>query len=458
MIKQAHGNSPSNRSTDSFYIENLGCAKNQVDAEIIGHLLSGKGMVWSRTPEDADCILINSCGFISSAKEESIRETLTYKKRYPHKKIILTGCFAQRYAEDAERRLPDIDGIVGNRAPEKLAELVQQVLSGERVADTPPQKRVYPLRNRFLSYPGSVYVKISEGCSNSCSYCAIPLIRGALSSRDPEEITAEIAGYVQNGAAEIVLLAQDLAAFAADGGPDSGLTFLLRRIMEIPGDYWLRLLYIHPDHFPEDLFGVIRDNSRILPYLDIPFQHASKPVLQRMGRAGDGGAYIRLIERIRNTIPGAVIRSTFLVGFPGETERDFEELLQFQREAQIDWLGVFSYSREEDTPAYRMQSGLGYRFSRRRAEKRKAVIETEQQKISTSRLKEHVGSLQRVLIEEPVSGERLYIGRTYFQAPEVDGLTVVSGENCTPGSFVSCRITKVTAVDLEAALVSDIGS
>ena len=334
--------------------------------------------------------------------------------------------------------------------------------------EVPPAKRIYPGRNRFFSYPGSVYVKISEGCNNRCTYCAIPLIRGPLTSRGQEEIVDEVAGYVEKGAAEIVLLAQDLAAYGSDnsfggpGGPETGfhgeLPALLRKIMRIPGDYWLRLLYIHPDHFPEELFACIRENPRILPYLDIPFQHASKQVLRKMGRAGDGEEYLRLIERIRNEIPGAVIRSTFLVGFPGEREDDFAELLQFQREAEIDWLGVFPYSREEETPAYAMQSGIRYRLSKRIAQKRKSIIEQVQQEITTARLKEHVGSLERVLVEEPVSGEKLYIGRTYFQAPEVDGLTVVAGENCTPGQFVTCRITKVTAVDLEATLVSDIGS
>jgi ribosomal protein S12 methylthiotransferase len=459
MIKQTHGNSPSNRSTKSFFIENLGCAKNQVDAEILGKLLTDEGFRWAETPESADCICINSCGFIKSAKEESIRETLDYRKRYPDKKIILTGCFAQRYAAEADKKLRDIDGIVGNRSPEAAAAAVQRVLSGGRVVEVPPAKLLYPRRERFLSYPGSVYVKISEGCNNGCTYCAIPLIRGPLSSRSPEDITDEIAGYIGAGTAEIVLLAQDLASFGTDGGRGEGLTALLRRIMELPGDFWLRLLYMHPDHVPEDLFACIRDNERVLPYLDIPFQHASKRVLRRMGRSGDGPAYLRLIDRIRNEIPGAVIRSTFLVGFPGEEEEDFTELLKFQREAALDWLGVFTYSREEDTPAYRLQSALGYRLTKMKgaAEKRKSIIQETQQEITTARLREHVGSPQRVLIEEAVAGERLFIGRTYFQAPEVDGLTVVSGENCIPGRFYRCRITSVTAVDLEATLVSDIG-
>jgi len=428
-----------------------------VDAEILGKLLTDEGFLWAETPETADCICVNSCGFIKSAKEESIRETLEYRKRYPDKKIILTGCFAQRYAAAADKKLRDIDGIVGNRSPKAAAAAVRRVLSGGRVVEVPPPKLFYPRRGRFLSYPGSVYVKISEGCNNGCTYCAIPLIRGPLSSRGPEDITAEIAGYIDGGAAEIVLLAQDLAAFGTDGGRGEGLTALLRRIMEIPGDFWLRLLYIHPDHVPEDLFALIRDNDRLLPYLDIPFQHASKRVLRRMGRLGDGPAYLRLIERIRNEIPGAVIRSTVLVGFPGEEEEDFTELLNFQRQAALDWLGVFTYSREEGTPAYRLQSGLGYRLMNGKAEKRKSIVQEAQQEITTARLREHVGSLQQVLIEEPVAGERLFIGRTYFQAPEVDGLTVVSGENCTPGRLYRCRITSVTAVDLEAALVSDIG-
>lgn len=448
-----HGDSPSNRFTKSFYIENLGCAKNQVDAEILGELFVRDGWEWADQSDHAGLIIVNSCGFIRSAKEESINETLEYKSRYPDKKILLTGCFAQRYADTAERQLADIDGVIGNQSPEAVVEAANRIISGNRVVEVPGKRFLYPDRHRFLSYPGSVYVKIAEGCSNRCSYCAIPLIRGPVNSRNIADITGEIREYIRGGTAEIVLLAQDAASFGADAVPGGELPALLKEIMKIPGDYWLRLLYIHPDHFPGELFSLVRDNERILPYFDIPFQHASPRILERMGRSGSGESYLRLIERIRGEIPGAVIRSTFLVGFPGEKDDDFRELLDFQEAAEIDWLGVFPYSREEGTPAHRMQNGLNYLLSRGKAEKRKSILEERQQAVTARRLREYVGSMQRVLVEEPVRGEKLFIGRCYFQAPEVDGLTVISGENCIPGEFAECRITNQTAVDLEAALV-----
>lgn len=462
MIKRIHGDLPSSRSikkiNKKIYIENLGCAKNQVDAEIYGEILSRKGWTWCDNPESADCILINSCGFIQSAKEESIEETLAFKTRFPAKKIVLTGCFAQRYGTSAGKRLKDIDGIIGNQSPERLSELLEEINSGRRIVEVPEQNRTYPYRSRLLSYPGSVYVKISEGCNNRCSYCAIPLIRGPLVSRDKSEIVDEIGQYIDNGAKEIILLAQDIASYGTEGGGVSELPSLLSAVGELSGDFWLRLLYIHPDHFTEELIPVINKDNRILPYFDLPFQHASERILRKMGRTGNAERYLRLIENIRSNLPGAVIRSTFLVGFPGEKNKDFEELVRFQDMARIDWLGVFSYSREEETAAYSMQSGFGHYFTKRKGQKRKEIIEERQQDITAARLRRHTGSKLRVLIEEPVIGEHLYIGRTAFQAPEVDGLTVIAGEGLVPGTFVEGIITKVTAPDLEAALAAENGA
>ncbi len=461
MIKPINGILPSSRSINSnysFYIENLGCAKNQVDAEIFAELLFRKGWRWSDDPQNADCILINSCAFIVSAKAETIAETLEYRNRYPQKKIVLTGCFAQRYADSIGRKFSDIDGIIGNQSPRRLVELLDAIMDGRRIVEIPEQDTVYPRRNMFFSYPGSIYVKISEGCNNRCTYCAIPIIRGPLRSRSAAEIQDEISVHIENGMKEIVLLSQDSASFAADMKTGENLLSLLNEIMKLPGDFWLRLLYLHPDHFPEALIPFIRDNPRVLPYFDIPFQHASAKVLQKMGRSGNAEKYMDLITKIRTGLPGAVVRSTFLVGFPGETDEDFSALLRFQEQAQLDWMGVFTYSREKDTKAYGMQRSLGYLLSKRKGEKRKAVLEEIQQNITTTRLKRFIGSVQRLLIEEPVRGETLHIARTYFQAPEVDGLTVVSGEGVIPGTFTEGRITNITTVDLEAVLVGGTGT
>ena len=224
----------------------------------------------------------------------------------------------------------------------------------------------------------------------------------------------------------------------------------MNEVSEIKGKFWVRLLYIHPDHFPMELLDICSKDPRILPYFDIPFQHASEPVLKKMGRRGNREKYLELIEAVRERLPEAVIRSTFLVGFPGENKRDFRELLDFQKDAALDWLGVFSYSREEDTAAFRLQGGLSYRMGNRKRERRKEKVNSLQQSISEKRMERFVGVEMDIFIEERVEKESLYLGRGYLQAPDVDGLTVVKGENLEPGSFVRCRITRRNGIDLEA--------
>ncbi len=311
----------------------------------------------------------------------------------------------------------------------------------------------------MLSFPGSAYLKIAEGCGNRCSYCAIPLIRGPLSSRPRAEVVEEARGLLAAGVREIVLIAQDLASYGADraggGGVGSAesvvrgeLPSLLRELLDLPGEYWLRCLYIHPDHFPEELLALAAADSRLLPYFDLPFQHASPAVLRRMGRHGTPEGYLAMLARIRAALPQAALRSTFLVGFPGETEEDFRVLLDFQREAELDWAGFFTYSREEGTAAY----SLGPRVSRKIAESRKSELERAQQAITERRLERHVGAQLDVLIEEPVRGEALALGRAYLQAPEVDGLVVVKAAGLEAGQRCRVRIERRNGVDLEASL------
>jgi len=431
----------------TFSIESLGCAKNQVDSEeLIAHL-ERAGLTWVADPEQAEAVIVNSCGFITSAKEESIRTALELKSRFPGKKVLLAGCLVARYGEELTRALGELDGFAGLRDPQALERLLVPGAPGAQVPTGEP-RRSGQSRRHLLSFPGSAYLKIAEGCGNRCSYCAIPLIRGPLTSRPRAEVVEEARGLLAAGVLEIVLIAQDLASYGADRAGGGELPVLLRELLDLPGEYWLRCLYIHPDHFPEELLALAAADSRLLPYFDLPFQHASPAVLRRMGRRGTAEGYLALLARIRAALPRAVLRSTFLVGFPGETEEDFRVLLDFQREAELDWAGFFTYSREEGTAAY----SLGPRVGAKRPESRKRELERAQQAITERRLERHVGAQLEVLIEEPVRGEALALGRAYLQAPEVDGLVVVKAAGLEAGRRCRVRIERRNGVDLEASL------
>ncbi len=419
---------------------------------------------WRYTPElsSADLLIINTCAFIVPAKEESINAVMQMRRLYPSKRILLAGCLSQRYASVLSSELPEVDGIFGNRSPRRVVELVDGVMAGKRPVLVPggsereagTRGAGQPLRGRLLSFPGSAYLKIAEGCANRCTFCAIPLIRGDLASRPIAEIEAEAAELAAGGAREIVLVAQDSASYGSDrpGENGGGLGNLLERLLAIEGDFWLRLLYFHPDRFDLRLLDLFTSEPRLLPYFDLPFQHAAASVLRRMGRKGASEPYLELIAAIRSRLPAAVIRSTFLVGFPGEGEEEFAQLLRFQQRAEIDWLGVFPYSREEGTPAYRMKVPAEKRARRAELLRRVAAVEEAQLPITERRLNRFVGKRLDVLVEERISGEPLAIGRAYLHAPEVDGSVVVrsEGEPPAPGERVSCEILRRNGIDLEA--------
>jgi ribosomal protein S12 methylthiotransferase len=419
----------------TFYIESLGCSKNQVDAETIIVLLGDAGWTYVEQPEDAELIVVNTCGFIQSAKEESIASVLDLRRAYPEKRIVVAGCLAQRHGTELREELLEADAVVGN------ADLSQVVDAVRRRNDHRPllfadHREVAPRRSQLLSQPGSAFVKIGEGCSNRCSYCAIPLIRGDLRSRSPESVEAEVRDLVARGIEEVNLVAQELVP-------------LLRRILTIDGDFWLRMLYMHPEHVPDGLTAVVQSDPRVLPYFDLPFQHASHRILRLMGRSGTSAQYLELVERIRRELPDAVLRSTFLVGLPGETDEDFQELLDFQEAAQLDWMGAFVYSREEGTPAYALRHPGGERARAKDGKRRKAQLEDVQIPISWARLDRWVGRIMPVLIEERVAEETLYLGRGPHTAPEVDGLVVVHGEGLPPGHRVPVKILRRNGFDLE---------
>ncbi|MDR1655092.1 MAG: 30S ribosomal protein S12 methylthiotransferase RimO [Treponema sp.] len=422
----------------------FGCAKNQVDAETMMAFLGNTG--WEKTEEadDADLIIVNSCGFIESAKKESINAVLLWRRLYPEKKILLAGCLAQRYAAELSQSLPEADLLFGNTDLEKIGEAVSSLMHTEEHA-AEGSGLCRPGERPLLSFPGSAYVKISEGCNNRCSFCAIPLIRGPLKCRGIPDITEECRDLLDRGIKEFCLVGQDLGSFTARG---AGLPELLEKLSDLPGDFWVRLLYIHPDHFPVKILDLMERDPRFLPYFDIPFQHASEGILQSMNRRGNADAYLELVDSIRTRLPAAVIRSTFLLGFPGESEKDFETLLRFQEKAELDWLGCFTWSREEDTPAFSMKG----RVAKKLALERKRITEERQIPITERRMDRFVGQELTVLVEEALEGggEDLYLGRSYAQAPEVDGAMVISTEKTLRnGSFVRGRIYGRAGFDLE---------
>jgi ribosomal protein S12 methylthiotransferase len=436
-----------------FWIDLHGCAKNQVDAEEIAARLETSGHEYVSGPADADLIVVNTCGFIEEAKRESIDAVMALRSAHPDKRILVAGCLAQRYADDLARDMPEADGLFGNASLGDVAAVCERVLDGSRPVVIPPAE-VRPSsvkRSRIFDFPGTAHVKIAEGCSNRCSYCAIPLIRGPLRSRPVDEIVAECEDMTRpesrGGRAmrELVLIGQDLGSYGSDlGGPL--LPELLGRLSRLSGDFRVRVLYIHPDHFPEGILPVMAADPRILPYFDIPFQHASGRILAAMNRSGDAAAHLRLVDRIR---------STFLLGFPGETDADFAELRAFQDRAELDWLGSFSYSREEGTPAHALRG----KPSAKTVAARRSEIEEAQERITRKRLERFVGRELEILIEEEVrpaegggpdeGAEELCIGRAWNQAPDVDGLTVLRGRR-ESGALVRARVLSVAGLDFDA--------
>ena len=444
-----------------YFIDPFGCAKNQVDAENMMASLNSAGWT-AATPEDADLIIINSCGFIDSAKQESINAVLRWRELYPQKKILLAGCLPQRYKKELTEALPEADSLFGNSDLSGINNAAAQVV-GLQPAEIPAAvtfpaeagNRASVGNRPLLSFPGSAYVKISEGCDNRCSFCAIPLIRGSLKSREIPGILDECRALLGRGIRELCIIGQDIGSYGRDmaavkNSLETGsalLPVLMEKLSCLEGDFWVRLLYIHPDHFPLPILDIMKKDSRFLPYFDLPFQHGSEKILALMNRRGNPETYLKLIQTIRNEIPDAVIRTTFLTGFPGETEEDFRALLDFQEKAEPDWAGCFEYSREEDTASYSMKPQVAKKI----VHERKGMIENCQIPITERRMDRFIGRSFDVLVEEKVEGEDgLWLGRLPFQAPDVDGAAVINSDGgLKPGAFIKGRIFARAGFDLE---------
>ncbi len=426
----------------------LGCAKNQVDGEMLMAKLREAGFELSDDAALADVAIVNTCGFIESAKQESIDEILelaTLKKEGRIKKLIVTGCLAERYREEIHKELPEVDGVFGIGANGEIAGLVEEVLRG--FAESFPEKEKLPMEgSRELSTPSwFAYLKIAEGCDNRCAYCAIPLIRGGYRSRPMESIVAEAKALVENGAKELTLIAQDTTRYGLDLYGKYSLAALLTELCRIEKLHWLRVLYCYPDAITDELLEVMAREEKIVKYIDLPLQHASGKVLRAMNRRGDRESLTALLRKIREKVSGVVLRTTLIAGFPGETEEDFAELVEFVREIGFDRLGCFPYSQEEGTPAAALPDQVPEDVKARRAE-----IVTETQMEIADRLGEaRVGETVEVLVEGFDRYAECWFGRSAAEAPDVDGKIFFTAEERPAfGALVPVEIEEAIDGDL----------
>jgi ribosomal protein S12 methylthiotransferase len=432
-------------------IVSLGCPKNLVDSEVMLGLLKEKGWTPSASDE-AEVVIVNTCGFIRAAKEESIETILSVasaKGEGKVQKLVVTGCLPQRYGKELTPELPEVDLFVGTGEFHRIADLLDpsaKAKIGRRpLIDTPEFLYNHRTPRIHTSFPGSTYLKVSEGCANFCSYCVIPSIRGKLRSRPVSSILQEAKQAASRGVREINLIAQDVTSYGRDRRDGASLVRLLKGLVKVEGLRWVRLLYAHPAHVTPELVRLIREEEKICKYLDIPLQHVDEKILRAMNRPALDQSIPDFIAWIRKEAPGIVLRTSLIVGFPGETERSFRRLEEFVREARFDRLGVFSYSQEEGTPAASLRGRVPERVKLRRLRRIMAL----QKKISLRKQKALVGSRVPVLVERP--GESpgiLWEGRTQGQAPEVDGAAFLTAGEAHPGEMVNIQITEAGPYDL----------
>jgi ribosomal protein S12 methylthiotransferase len=421
----------------------LGCPKNQVDAEQMLGMLAGSGFEITSEQTDADVIVVNTCGFIESAKEESIGailEAAGMKKQGKCRKVVIAGCLAQRYKEELLRELPEADMVIGTGEIGRISEICEQALSGkEHLLKVAGPTMVYGLPRVSTTPAHYRYLKIAEGCSNRCSYCAIPIIRGKFTSRPYGSILDEARRLVDEGAEELILLAQDSTAYR-DG--DADLPMLLKALTQISGIAWVRLMYAYPGRISTALMTLMAEEEKICKYLDIPIQHCDDRVLAAMNRRGTSEDIRKTIEQLRMQVPGIALRTSLIVGFPGETDAAFKRLLSFIKEMEFEHLGVFTYSPEEGTAAFDLESQVPAETA---ADRHDRIMQT-QAKISLKKNKALIGTRRRVLIDG--MEDMALIGRLQTQAPEIDGLVYLSETEAEPGRFIEATITDATEYDL----------
>ena len=439
----------------------LGCPKNQLDTEVMLHELMAAG--YEVTPEEteADVVIINTCAFIESAKQEAIDNILDIawlKKHHTLKAIVVTGCLAERYRDQIFEEMPEVDAILGVGSIHNIVEAVEAVTvkkkkgSKKKYSSYLKNDEVELGGDRVLTTPDySAYIKIAEGCDNKCAYCAIPGIRGRFRSREMDDIIAEAKQLEALGVKELNVVAQDITRYGLDLYGEYRLAALLRKITEETSIPWIRLLYCYPDKITDELITEMRDNPRILKYIDLPIQHISDRMLKAMNRHGDSAMIKDVIAKLRREIPDIMIRTTFIVGFPGETEEDFTELCEFVKETRFERVGVFTYSREEDTPAYDLPDQIDEQVKIDRQD----ILMREQLEINEENNKKMVGKVITVLCEDfdPVS--EAHFGRSANDAPEIDGKVYFKSEmRIAPGSFVEVKIRDVVDYDLYGVAIT----
>lgn len=438
-------------------LESLGCSKNLMDAEIMTGILKEKGYEFVEEFAEADIIIVNTCGFIRDAKQESIDtivELSQLKEFGKLKYLIVTGCLAQRYADELLEEIPEIDAIVGTGNFMNISEIIDRLESEKNVTEIGNIEFAFDeTLPRYVSTPEHMaYLKIGEGCSNHCTYCIIPKLRGKYRSRKIEDIVEEAKSLAAEGVKELVVIAQDTTRYGEDLYGEAKLAELLEELAGIEGIKWIRIMYSYPESITEKLIDVIAAHDNICSYFDMPIQHASNRVLKRMNRRTSKEDIRNKVEMIRSKIPDAVIRTTVIVGFPGETEEDLEELIEFMKEIKFDRLGAFAYSREEDTPADRMDGHMDEEIKEERRERVMMV----QQAISEEINQKREDKVFEVLIEEEAE-EGVYVGRTQGDAEEIDSVVYVnSDEELEIGSFVNVYITEAMEYDLIGDVVDEL--
>ena len=435
-------------------IVSLGCAKNQVDAEMLLYKIREAGYELSDDPGICDIAIVNTCGFIESAKQESIDEILelaTLKREGQIKKLIVTGCLAERYNNELMKEMCEIDAVVGIGGNNDIVDVLNKVMEDEKV-NFHPDKLLMLLEGKRLQStpPYTAYIKISEGCDNRCTYCAIPLIRGGHRSRKMENIILEATDLAKKGVKELNVIAQDTTRYGMDLYGEYRLAKLLKELCKIDGFKWIRVLYCYPDKITDELIDVIKTEDKICKYIDIPLQHCNKDVLRRMNRSGDKESLLALINKLRKEIPDIVIRTTFIAGFPGETEEEFTELCEFAKEAKFQRMGCFPYSVEEGTPAAEFPNQLDEETKAHRAE----IIMDQQSYIMDEYLESQIGKEMEILCEGYDRYAECYFGRGYCDAPDVDTVTffTTTGEKPKVGEFYKVEITDF----IDSSLVGEI--
>lgn len=437
-------------SPRKIHFVSLGCPKNRVDSEVMLGVARQQGFEHVSAPDDAEVIVVNTCGFIDSAKQESINtilELAQLKTEGRCQKLVVAGCLSQRYGEEMAAEMPEVDHFLGSSDMLKLAGVLRGG-ADRKLVGNPADWVVQASDPRTVSTRGaSAYLKIAEGCNRNCSFCVIPMLRGKQRSRSIDDIVREAQALARNGVLELNLVSQDTVAYGRDLKDGTSLSGLLARLAEVEGPEWIRVFYLYPEKLTDEVIDVLASSRRLLPYVDMPLQHASDSMLRRM-RRGHGGARLReLVQRVRSQIPDVVFRTAFIVGHPGETDADFQELMDFVQWARFDRVGVFHYSDEPDCDSY----NLGDKVPRELAEERAAALMDVQRTISTEKNNALIGKELDVLVEGPSEeSELVMVGRHPGQAPDIDGCVYLSGGYVRPGQIRRATVTDARDYDLLA--------